>query len=61
VPTAVFVLRDGRFVRDDAAMERFAKKTNEPWWGPEPLIDGVGPPNPFSTQCHEKRQRLEKE
>ena len=65
VPTAVFALRDGRFVRDDAAMERFAKKTNEPWWGPEPIIDGYGPPNPFTTQCQEKlrllREKMEKE
>jgi hypothetical protein len=58
VPTAVFALRGGRFVRDDAAMERFAKKHDAPWWGPEPIIDGSGPPNPFTTQCREKLRLL---
>lgn len=55
IPTAVFALKRGRYVRDDAAMERLAKANQEPWWGPEPLINGDdNAKHPFMVDCHEK-------
>jgi hypothetical protein len=54
IPTAVFRLKSGRFVRDDAAMERWAAAHGMAWWGPEPIIDGDALSSPFTVDCRSK-------
>ncbi len=58
IPRAVFALKAGRCVRDDAAMERWAKTNKVAWWGPEPLIAGTHASHPFMIECEKKKKRL---